>query len=163
MTRLGKSMICPDHNLIDYELIGQDGEEVVKYIQFEVKKCTKGPDDDPSKCHSEKEIEEWLQASSIETWSLQKKVDMSKYTSEPVYRVMKIMDKRLLGIDYIDASSLSLRQVVAESEVSWFALGYGDPSYSTSFYNSDSLLSLPRNRKVGTDTEHTILLTNVYL
>lgn len=88
---------------------------------------------------------------------------MSKYSSEPTYHVMKIMDKRLLGIDYIDATSLSLRQVVAASEVSWFALGYGPPSYETTFYNGDTLLSLPKNRKNGTDTENTILLTNIYL
>jgi len=94
---------------------------------------------------------------------MQKKVDMSKYSSEPTYRILKIMDKRLLGIDYIDVTTLTLRQVITQSEVSWFAIGYGPPSYSTTFYNGDSLLSLPRNRKNGTDTEHTILMTNIYL
>ena len=67
------------------------------------------PDDEEETCFSTEKIDSWLKSSSIETWSMQKKVDMSKYSSEPVYKVMKIMDKRLLGIDYIDATSLSLR------------------------------------------------------
>lgn len=151
MTRLGKSMICPDFAEANFQLQGKDGDEVVKYIQFEVQKCATPPDQEDT-CGTPEEIESWLSSSSIETWSIQKKVDMSKYSSEPTYRVMKIMDKRLLGIDFIDATSLSLRQVVADSEVSWFALGYGPPSYSTTFYNGDTLLSLPINRKNGTDT-----------
>lgn len=67
-----------------------------------------GPD---GECAESEAIDNWLQSSSIETWSIQKKVDMSKYDSEPTYRIMKIMDKRLLGINYIDATSLTLRQV----------------------------------------------------
>ena len=112
MTRLGKSMICPDFKEMNFQLNGKDGDEKVKYIQFEVQKCItppEGPTSPEEECRDHEEINNWLKSSSIETWSIQKKVDMSKYNSEPTYRIMKIMDKRLLNVNYIDGTQISIK------------------------------------------------------
>lgn len=119
-------------------------------------------DEEHETCHEPKEIDEWLKASSIETWIIQKKVDMNKYFEEPTYRVMKIMDKRLLGIDFVDATVMELEQVEVGSEISWFAI-YGDPTFQATYYNVHRILAVPENHKLGGANEHTIIKTNIYL
>ena len=79
-------------------------------MEFEIRKCN--PEKNPKDfCHKEEEIENWLSHSSIETWYIQKQVDMNKYHQEPTYLSVYHTDKRLLNVDHVQQTVMKLDQV----------------------------------------------------
>ena len=63
---------------------GTLGDMYVRYMSFEVKRCV-NTTENGNWCHPDWEIDEFLEKSSIEIWTIQTKVDMSKYDEPPLY------------------------------------------------------------------------------
>lgn len=58
---------------------------------------------------------------------------MNKYDEEPTYMNLRILDKRLLYKEYVDATVLSLDQVNTTSMNSWVEF-FGVPTYDVGYY-----------------------------
>lgn len=69
---------------------------ITKYMSFEVRRCVNSAENNFS-CHSDEEIDEYLKKTSVELWTIQRKVDFSKYDEEPLYYQMTLEAKQLLN------------------------------------------------------------------
>ena len=95
----GFSLYCPDYKEIDFKLQNTLGDSFTKYVSFEIRRCVNTTENN-NWCHEDEEIDEYLAKTSIEIWTIQTKVDMSKYDEPPLYRIMTLENKKLLNREY---------------------------------------------------------------
>ena len=76
------------------------GDSVTQYLTFEITRCVNSTENN-NQCHEDEEIDEYLNKASIELWTIEKRVDMSKYDKAPIYQVMQVHEKKLLSDRFI--------------------------------------------------------------
>lgn len=52
-------------------------------------------------CHPDWKIDEYLSKASVELWTIQAKVDLSKYDEPPVYYITELEEKKMLNKGYL--------------------------------------------------------------
>lgn len=135
------------------------GDTITKYLTFEIRRCVNTTENN-NWCHEDEEIDVYLRKASIELWTIEKRVDMSKYFQMPLYMIMQVHEKKLLSDANIQESAILLDKVNVDSINSWFNVD-GDPTYSDQYYNIGSIVD--RREQWMEETSHILTRTNFYL
>ena len=83
------------------------GDSVTQYLTFEIRRCVNSTENN-NWCHEEEEIDLYLSKASIELWTIEKRVDMSKYDEAPLYKAMQVHEKKLLSDSNIKITAILL-------------------------------------------------------
>lgn len=129
------------------------------YLTFEVNRCT-NTSENKNWCHPDYEIDEYLAKASIETWTIEKRVDMNKYYEEPSYCIMELHDKKLLNQKYLQSTDIKLVQSNIDSINGWFNVD-GTPTYSLTYYTTYKINQLAEHWM--DNSKGTLTRTKVYL
>jgi hypothetical protein len=80
--------MCLDSDIKNMSLSGSEVSTNSETIIFEINRCNN--DDfavnETKKCHSEKEIDEYLENITVETWANYKKIDFRIHNDKPTRR-----------------------------------------------------------------------------
>ena len=104
----GFSIICPDIPEGEhFKLEGDNNKMHGQYYEFTMDRCTDDPEKpNKPKCKKPEEINNFIETFQIQAWQIYYKIDFSKMTDHPTFKVMEIISQQYLKKDMITAQKL---------------------------------------------------------
>ena len=122
------------------EYQGAQGAMVAKSLTFSVEKCQNSTKSN-IKCATPEKIEEYIKDITVDYWSIENMIDLSKFRNKHILRDQRILQQHNLGHDQIPQDTIMLEKVHYHIWESFF--GSKQPTYEGQFYKVMNIINRP--------------------